>query len=170
MLVAILEGGKPTLEYLKQNNIIPDTVFYDFSEFEEYSMYFPEDTDILVLIKGMTDYTRVKIYDLLDVLNALENKNTLTIATNVDLGKLAVDSYFYFDDPIEGAFVQVPAGKTYKEVAGKRKRGLLTGFIGYNPVDTEIVEYGEQYEREYSTDRNENDEFIDKIFNINLFN
>lgn len=169
MLVAILEGGKPTLEYLKQNDIIPDTVFYDFSEFEEYSMYFPEDTDILLLIKGMTDYTKVKVYDLIDVLNALENKKSLIIATNVDLGKLSVKSYFYFDDPLDGAFVEVPAGKTYKEVMGKRKRGLLTGFQGYNPADTETMEYGEQYEREYSEDKNENEEFIDKIFNINLF-
>lgn len=169
MLVAILEGGKPTLEYLKQNKIIPDQVFYDFSEFEAYSTYFPEDTDILLLIKGMTDYTRVKIYDLIDVIVNLENKKSFILATNTDIGKLSVDSYFYFDDPIEGPFVQVPAGKTYTSVAGKRKRGLLTAFVGYNSEDTETTEYGEEYERNYLPMDSEDEEFVEKVHNVNLF-
>lgn len=169
MLVAILEGGRPTLAYLVQNNIVPDTVFYDFSDFEDYSSFFPDDTDILILIKGMTEYTKVKLYDLLDVIKGLENKKSLTLATNVDLGILSVDSYYYFDDPLEGAFVKVPAGKTYDSVSGKRKRGLLTAFVNYNDENTVPEENGLEYKREYLNPDVEEDSFVNKLHKVDFF-
>lgn len=169
MLVAILEGGRPTLDYLMQNNIIPDQVFYDFSEFKDYSIYFPDDTDLLILIKGMIDYTKVKVYDLIDVIKSIENKKSVTLATNVDLGVLSVNSHFYFDDPLEGAFVQVPAGKKVESVAGKRKRGLLTAFVGYNDKSVVPEEYGLEYQREYLEPDAEECEFVEKIYNVDFF-
>lgn len=111
-LITICEGNAHTIEYLHKNGVYPGTVVFSPSKFKEMIPYLSSSDDILVIIKGLTDFSLASVYALIEVLvNAESRLYDITILSNVDLGVTALPYYFYEGDLFYGAYRKVKGGK-----------------------------------------------------------
>lgn len=145
--ILICEGGPHTIEYMINNGVIPNSIILDTSKFNEILPYLSVEDDILLLIKGLTDFTLTDIYGLINVFKQNSSKlGRVTILSNINLGKVDLDYYFYTGDLFYGS--------VYKVVNGKR--------IVINDEDkgreTKTEEKGLRglFKKEKRTDKNQN--------------
>lgn len=125
-LIVVCEGGAHMIEYLQRNGVFPKAVILQTSTFNEVSPYLNEDSTILVIVKGFTDFTRAEMYALLKQL--MEHKNTvknITIMSNISLGVVPYDYYLYTGDLFYGDVKLVKNNKMYSvsvkdKVEGKK--------------------------------------------------
>lgn len=112
--ILICEGGPHTIEYMINNGVIPNSIILDTSKFKEILPYLSVEDDILLLVKGLTDFTLTDIYGLINVFQENSSKlGRITILSNINLGKVALEYYFYTGDLFYGTVCKVVNGKRY---------------------------------------------------------
>lgn len=126
-LVTILEGGVFTLEYLHGNGVFPEIVVTDPSKFRELVPYLDEEDEILLIVKGLTDFTVSEIYAIIEDFESLgDSVKSLCILSNIDLGMLDYEYFLYSGDLFYSTSVmRVLKGKKTpldEEVKGKSKK------------------------------------------------
>ena len=110
-LIVICEGGLHTVEYLQRNGVYPEAMVIEPSKFQDMSPYLSNDDDILLIIKGLTDFTMASVYGLLNKFKEYQEKyKRVTIMTNIPLGNVDFDYYLYEGDIFYGN-VQLVSGK-----------------------------------------------------------
>lgn len=113
-LIVICEGGIHTIEYLHKNGVYPSSLLTETSKFQEISPYLGKEDDILLIIKGLTDFTMASIYGLLKRFDAYKDKyKRVTILTNVPLGSVNYEYYLYSGDLFYGTVKKVVNKKQY---------------------------------------------------------
>jgi hypothetical protein len=106
-----------------QNKVVPSTCIFSLKELVAVYPSLTEEDDILLVIKGLTDFTLQDIYGIINLLTAPTSQvGRVTIVSNVDLGYIGVDYYFYVGDLFYGNLYKVVNGKRYElESTGKQK-------------------------------------------------
>jgi hypothetical protein len=115
-LIVICEGGLHTVDYLQKNGVYPAAMVIEPSKFQDMSPYLSGDDDILLIIKGLTDFTMASIYALLNKFKEYQSKyKRVTIMTNIPLGNVDFDYYLYEGDIFYGN-VQLVSGKKKMDI------------------------------------------------------
>lgn len=130
-LTIITEGGRHMIAYLLANNVKADTFILETVKFQEFLPYTTKDDKILLIIKGLTDFTMVEIYNIVNkILEVEEAKKNLVIMSNIDLGKIQVPYYLYSGDLFYGNVELVDGGKKYKlDTQGQIRKDTESGNI-----------------------------------------
>ena len=111
-LTLICEGQVHTTEYMHKNKVFPKTVVFDCSKFKEIAPYLKKEDEILVVIKGATDFSLALIYALLRELEDIRQKvGSITVMSNVDLGVIDTPYYYYEGDLFYGSYKEMLRGK-----------------------------------------------------------
>lgn len=163
-LIVICEGGVHTVEYLHRNGVYPGAMLIEPGKFQEISPYLTKDDDILLLIKGLTDFSMVSIYGLLAKFDEYKDKfKRVTILTNVPLGAVSYEYYLYSGDLFFGDVKKVVNKKLYdldengnvienqkkfsfkkkkKQEDDMKKNPIMFQFKKYNNKKVRIMIYG----------------------------
>lgn len=163
-LIVICEGGVHTVEYLHRNGVFPSAMVIEPNKFQEMSPYLTKDDDILLIIKGLTDFTMSSIYGLMSKFKEYESKfKRVTILTNIPLGVVPYEYYLYSGDLFFGEVKKVASNKIYdldsngntietqkklsftkkkKEAEQENKNPIIFQFKKYNDKKTKIMIYG----------------------------
>ena len=163
-LIVICEGGVHTIEYLHKNGVFPASMVIEPMKFQEMSPYLTKDDDILLIIKGLTDFTMSNIYALISKFKEYESKyKRVTILTNVPLGSIPYEYYLYSGDLFYGDVKKISNNKEYpldengnveevkkgfsfgkkKVVEVKQAKNPITfQFKKYNDKKTKLMIYG----------------------------
>lgn len=130
-LTIITEGGRQMIAYLLANNVKADTFILETVKFQEFLPYTTKDDKILIIVKGLTDFTMVEIYNIVNkILEVEEAKKNLVIMSNIDLGKIQVPYYLYSGDLFYGDVELVDGGKKYKlDSQGQIRKDTESGNI-----------------------------------------
>jgi hypothetical protein len=84
------------------------------NKFQEMSPYLTKDDDILLIIKGLTDFTMASVYALLTKFKEYQNKyKRVTILSNIPLGSIDFDYYLYSGDIFYGNVQKIVNKKKY---------------------------------------------------------
>jgi hypothetical protein len=170
-LILICEGNAHTVEYFHKNNVYPGAVVFDSAKFREMSPYLEGEDEILLLIKGLTDFTVAGIYALINDLEDHRHKlKDVNILSNIDLGNIDTPYYLYTGDLFYGSVREVIKGKISDKLlteeeseelksAKKRKNGksselrdnpsekysintVMAGYKKYDKRDVKFTIYG----------------------------
>lgn len=113
-LIVICEGGAHTVEYLHNNGVFPGAVVLEPNKFKEMVPYLSSEDEILLIIKGLTDFTMVDIYSLLSKFEEHNEKvKSITILSNIMLGVIPYDYYYYKNDLFYGDVWRVSDNRLY---------------------------------------------------------
>lgn len=188
-LVLITEGDAHTVEYFHHNGVYPGVVVFSPTKFKELLPYLSNKDDVLVVIKGLTDFNLSEIYTLLDDLLDIEERlYAVNVVSNVDLGVTPLPYFFYEGDLFYGNYQKVRGGKYLEHITpegvvtkkDKKAQGKKSGNNTLvNPVMTRYKAYKRSSERLviYGADTQksklqleDNDDFLkDRIANIDAF-
>jgi hypothetical protein len=133
-LVLICEGGAHTVEYFHKNKVFPGAVVFSANKFREIAPYLTKNDDILIVIKGLTDFAMVDIYALLNDIAEMDMRSKLhdvLIMSNIDLGVVSEPYYLYSGDLFYGEVKEVNKGKVYdivdpnEDVSQKEKKSIF---------------------------------------------
>lgn len=126
-LVLICEGDAHSVEYFHHNGVFPGAVVFTPSKFKEMMPYLTVTDDVLLVIKGLTDFTLAEVYALIhDLADAEDRLFGVTILSNVDLGVTALPYYFYEGDLFYGQYRRVRMGKYSQYVLDKQDEDNLS--------------------------------------------
>ncbi len=110
-LILICEGGIHTVEYLQRNGIFPGALVIEPNRFKDMTPYLTKEDEILLIIKGLTDFTMASVYGVLNKFKEIQSKiKKITILTNIPLGNIDFEYYLYDGDIFYGG-VQKVVGK-----------------------------------------------------------
>lgn len=193
-LILICEGGAHTVEYFHKNRVYPHSIVLTTTKFKEMMPYLTKDDEVLVIIKGLTDFSMVEIYALIkDLEDSQEKISGFTVMSNIELGKIPTPYYLYEGDLFYGGVKQVVNGKQSEiltdEDSTKTKKkksknatkerlsknsndkvstnAVIDGYKIYNKRDIKFQVYGSE-RREYKPNA-EVDSLVGKIVNVDLF-
>lgn len=127
-LIVICEGGAHTVEYLQNNGVYPGAVVFESSKFQEMVPYLSSDDEILLIIKGLTDFSMTEVYGLLNKFYEHKDKvKSVTVLTNINLGVLQHEYYHYEGDLFYGDVWKISGNKKIEldetgEIAVNKKR------------------------------------------------
>ena len=111
-LMLIAEGGAHIVEYFHKNNVFPSSIVLDAKKFREMLPYLTKTDDVLVLVKGLTDFTMSELYAVIhDIEDLGDNLNSIAVLSNVSLGVVNLPYYEYTGDLFYGSVKQVINGK-----------------------------------------------------------
>ena len=111
-LTIITEGGVHMIEYLINNRIVANSIVLDATKFKEILPYLDKSDDILLIIKGLTDFTMSEVYSLIGVFKQnLDKLGRVTILSNINLGRVDLDYYLYSGDLFYGKVKKISNGK-----------------------------------------------------------
>jgi hypothetical protein len=114
-LIVICEGGAHTVEYLHNNGIYPGAVVLEPSKFQEMVPYLSSEDEILLIIKGLTDFTMTDIYSLLSKFDEHKDKvKSVTVLSNIKLGVIPYEYYYYQNDLFYGDVWKIVDNKQYE--------------------------------------------------------
>lgn len=98
-LILICDGNIHTVEYIVSHGLYPSALVFEPLMFQEMAPYLRETDDILLIVKGLTDFTLKDIYSLLSKFKEYEGKyNSVTVLSNMDLGYVENIYYKYSGD------------------------------------------------------------------------
>lgn len=153
-LIVICEGGIHTVEYLQKNGVFPSAMVLEPPKFQEMSPYLTKDDDILLIIKGLTDFTMASVYALLAKFKEYQNKyKRVTILSNIPLGNIDFDYYLYSGDIFYGNVQKIVNKKKYDldtngNIIENQKKSFLSGSknkfekaVGRNPIMFQFKKY-----------------------------
>jgi hypothetical protein len=111
-LILICEGGAHTVEYFHKNGVFPGAVVLVATKFREMVPYLTKDDEVLVVIKGLTDFSMAEIYALLnDIEESRDKLKGITVMSNINLGKISSPYYLYSGDLFYGTVKEVKNGR-----------------------------------------------------------
>jgi len=135
-LIVICEGQAHMIEYLHTNGVYPDMVILDAIKVKELAPYLLETDEILLIIKGLTDFTMSEVYMLLsDLQDFWKSVKSVNVFSNVYIGKVPFKYYMYSGDLFYGDVSEVEDGKIKEKVkvksvqADKGKKSVEKGAI-----------------------------------------
>lgn len=111
-LVLVCEGSAHTLQYMMYHGCYPEYVVFELDRFKDVLPYLDANTDVVLLVKGLTDFTMSDIYAFLkDVEDNRNEFGNFSVYTNIPLGAIAYDQILYSGDLFNGLTKVVPAHK-----------------------------------------------------------
>ena len=151
-LIVICEGGIHTVDYLQKNGVYPAAMVIEPSKFQDMSPYLTKEDDILLIIKGLTDFTMASIYGLLNKFKEYKDKyKRVTILTNIPLGNIDFDYYLYDGDIFYGSVKLISNKKEFELneqgeiVENQNKFSFMKKKVqkleGYNPIMHQFKKY-----------------------------
>lgn len=161
-LIVICEGGEHTVEYLNRNGIYPDMMMFNTVYFRRMLPYLQENDEILIVIKGLTDFNLTDIYTLVSDIREMTNRvKSVRILSNIRLGAVNFSYYLYTGDLFYGTVQEVVNGKlqdiqdsTDKKVKKGKKASVepttvkrnrvISQYALYNDKNTKYTVYGEE--------------------------
>lgn len=166
-LILIAEGDAHMIEYFHKNKVYPATAIMDLSKLRELLPYFGEKDDVLIVIRGLTDFTMAEIYACIHDITEIGDKlNSVRILTNVELGVVDLPYYHYEGDLFYGKVEQIiknkhveldEDGEPYigKHKKPKKEKGtvedtkmkvnpIMAKYKGYNNPSVRFGIYGKQ--------------------------
>lgn len=115
-LVLITEGGVHMIEYLLHNRVVANSIVLDATKFKEILPYLDTSDDVLLIIKGLTDFTMSDIYTLIGSFKQnIDKLGRVTILSNVMLGKIDFDYYLYSGDLFYGNVKKISNGRVVED-------------------------------------------------------
>lgn len=121
-LIVICEGQAHMLEYLINNGVYPSVAVLDALKLREIAPYLTPYDDIMVIIKGLTDFTMSEVYTLISDLKEFEKEvKSINIFSNIYLGDIDFTYYLYSGDLFHGEHKEVIKGKVVKVQAKKER-------------------------------------------------
>lgn len=196
-LILIAEGAAHTVEYFHKNKVYPGAVVFEATKFTEMAPYLTKNDEVLVVIKGLTDFNLAEIYSLINELEKVEEKiHDITIMSNMDLGKIPTPYHRYSGDLFYGEVLQVinskfyaveDSNKTEDENSKKGKKnkkskttaqaeytpklkpvnGVMTHFKSYNDSSVQFKVYGST--KRVIEPTHSLDNVINKLVEVDLF-
>lgn len=195
-LVLVTEGDAHMMEYFIKNGVYPGALILTPSKFKEIVPYLTSNDDVLIVVKGLTDFSLAEVYMLIDDLADSEDKlYNATVLSNVDLGVTALPYYFYEGDLFYGAVRKVRMGKyspyitneteseqpsnkkskkdkkvkqQQKIIDNKTINPVMSRYKVYNKLDTKLMIYGSEKSNTIEVDSSD-DYLKDKIIIIDAF-
>lgn len=111
-LFLIMEGGLHSLDYIHRNGVFPKEIGLRTGIFQDRVPYLSDNMDILVVVKGLTDFTVKGVYSLLKELNTHKDQlKSIVVMSNVHLGDIPFPYYLYEGDLFYGEVKRVVKGK-----------------------------------------------------------
>lgn len=111
-LMLIAEGGLHIVEYFHNNGVFPSSIVLDAKKFREMLPYLTKSDDVVILVKGLTDFTMSELYAVIhDIEDLGDNLNSVAVISNISLGVIKLPYYEYTGDLFFGAIRQVINGK-----------------------------------------------------------
>jgi hypothetical protein len=185
-LTIICEGGVHTIEYIHQHHIFPQKVLLKPLKFDDIVPYLSKQEEILVIIRGLTDFTIAEIYVLMEKLEENQEQiSKITILSNLKLGEIKYDYYLYSGDLFYGEIKFVSNNETYeitpegepildqgrfsktKTHKEGMKNPIMVNFTKFNDRKTKLGLYG----KDKKEDKKEiHEEYSDKIVMVDFFN
>lgn len=193
-LIVISEGGAHTIDYLHRNGVYPGAIVMTATKYKEIIPYLSKNDEVLVLIKGLTDFTMEEIYVLLDDIEETRDRlHAVTILSNIDLGKINKSYYYYTGDLFYGQVYESFNGKLTlieeedsedKKKKGKQKKSkgskdaenvaevpsinsVIARYLVYNKRDVKFTVYGSESKGYENSDAL--DGLAEKIVKVDLF-
>ncbi len=174
------------VEYLHNNGVYPGAVVFDALKIKEMAPYLSLTDELLVIIKGFTDFTRHEVYTLIgDLEDNKHNVRSISIFSNVHLGKVSLDYFLYTGDLFYGECKEVKDGKIKsiaadsnpKDKSKKSKEDAGTIKINENPFIFAYKRYSRKGVRLQVYGRKVKDApvnyvqdaFTEKVFLVDLF-
>lgn len=172
-LIVICEGGPHTIEYLHRNGVYPNDLLIEPTRFQDISPYLTKSDDILLIIKGLTDFTMTSIYGILAKFDEHKEKfKRVTILSNIPLGAISYDYYLYTGDLFYGNVKKVINKKVYDldnngNVIENQKKGLFgkkKEEQNHNPIMFQFKKYNKRVKVRVYGKKNESQEIEKPIF------
>lgn len=145
-LTLVCEGQVHTVEYMHKNRVYPKTVVFDCSKFKEIAPYLGKSDDILAVINSATDFSLSMIYALLRDLGNIESKvASITILSNIDLGKILTPYYLYKGDLFYGDVSEIVKGKKVEKESNdvlddsKKQKKSFKHILGKKAKEKDVV-------------------------------
>lgn len=111
-LVLIAEGEAHMVEYFHKNKVYPTSIVMNLSKLRELLPYLDKNDDILIVIRGLTDFTLTEVYTCIrDITEVGDKLHSVKILSNIDLGKVDLPYYQYEGDLFYGEVKQKVKGK-----------------------------------------------------------
>lgn len=182
-LILICDGGVHTLEYIHKHKIYPGIVIFDINKFQEIVPYLHNEDEILLIIKGLTDFKMSEVYALLKKFQENEDKvKSITILSNITLGVIPYEYYLYEGDLFFGNVKLISGNEEYQidekgnivESKGmfRRRHKNLT----YNPISHKFRKFNDRTIRSVfygnkvgQLERKEEDEIIKNIILVDIY-
>lgn len=182
-LILICDGGMHNLEYIHKHKIYPGIVIFDINKFQEIIPYLHKDDEILLVIKGLTDFKMSEVYALMNKFKENEEKiKDITILSNITLGVIPYEYYLYEGDLFFGS-VKLLSGKDefqidqkgnvienkgrFKRKQEKLKYNPITHrYRKYNDRKVKSVFYGNKTE---AIEIKEEDDFVKNILIVDIY-
>lgn len=137
-LVVICEGGVHMVEYLHRNEIFPHLVVFRPQYFREMIPYLTEKDEVLVIVKGLTDFSMNDVYTLINDIEELgQSLKSVRLVSDVWLGKIPFKYFLYHGDLCYGKMELIENGNK-KEVT----------------IDNKKIKTKKTNKKEYDNDRN----------------
>lgn len=200
-LVLICEGGAHTVEYFHKNGVYPSAVVFNATKYREMIPYLTENDEVLVLVKGLTDFTLQDIYAMLnDILDTGRKLKSVTVMSNIHLGKIPSPYYLYSGDLFYGEvkkvennkvmdltpediYIEESEGSNEVEKVSKNKKNVKSKSMqgdkrSINGVIKRYTKYNKRNTKITIYGSNvrevesteEVDEIVDKLIKVDLFN
>ena len=100
------------IEYFHHNAVFPAAAILSPMKFKQVAPYLTKDDEILIVIKGLTDFKLSEVYQLFKDLDEYKEKlGKITILSNVHLGVVPYVYYLYEGDLFYGSLKRVERGK-----------------------------------------------------------
>ena len=156
-LILICEGDAHTVEYFHNNGVYPGAVVFTATRFREMSPYLTKDDEVLVVLKGLTDFTMAEVYALIgDLEEKRHDLKSATVMSNLNLGKIDAEYYKYTGDLFYGGVVRHSEGKVYDVTTEKLiKKGKLAktseSMVNKKVINSVMSRYGVYDKRSISS-------------------
>lgn len=113
-LIVVCEGGIHTVEYLHRNGVYPHALVLAPDKIPEMLPYMSKDDEVMVLVKGLTDFTMSDVYAMLSKLYENSGKvKRVMLMSNIEVGVVPYPYYLYEGDLFHGTVKVVKDRKQY---------------------------------------------------------
>ncbi|HBG5344062.1 TPA: hypothetical protein KQG29_001426 [Clostridioides difficile] len=127
-LILLTEDGVVSTAYFIKNNVYPTMVFFDIMDLIERMPYLTQNDHILILIKGLCDFTKEEINLLCKYFDKIkDNIGSFVILSNIELN--INEYYLYQDDLFYGKIKEVKNRMSYISNKNDKVSKKIMNFI-----------------------------------------
>ncbi|HBE9444601.1 hypothetical protein [Clostridioides difficile] len=127
-LILLTEDGVVSTAYFIKNNVYPTMVFFNIMDLIERMPYLTQNDHVLILIKGLCDFTKEEINLLCKYFDKIkDNIGSFVILSNIELN--ISEYYLYQDDLFYGKIKEVKNRMSYISNKNDKVSKKIINFI-----------------------------------------
>lgn len=127
-LILLTEDGVVSTAYFIKNNVYPTMVFFNIMDLIERMPYLTQNDHVLILIKGLCDFTKEEINLLCKYFDKIkDNIGSFVILSNIELN--ISEYYLYQDDLFYGKIKEVKNRMSYISNKNDKVSKKIMNFI-----------------------------------------